>query len=43
MDREKEKLSLAKSVTLILISVVIAVGGQILLKIGMNRIGAPRF
>lgn len=40
MDREKEKLSLAKSITLILISVGIAVGGQILLKVGMNRIGA---
>jgi len=37
---EKKNLSLAKSITLILISVAIAVGGQILLKIGMNRIGA---
>ena len=43
MGGEKEKLSLAKSVTLILISVAIAVGGQILLKIGMNRIGALDF
>ncbi len=40
MDQEKKKLTLAKSVTLILISITIAVGGQILLKIGMDRIGA---
>ncbi len=40
MDKEKKKLSLARSVTLILISITIAVGGQILLKIGMGRIGA---
>lgn len=39
MIKEKNDLSLAKSVVLILISISIAVGGQILLKIGMNRIG----
>ncbi len=33
------KMSLAKSVILILISISIAVGGQILLKLGMNKIG----
>ncbi|MGM0365298.1 MAG: EamA family transporter [Actinomycetota bacterium] len=33
-------MSLGKSITLILISITIAVGGQILLKIGMNRIGS---
>ncbi len=33
------KMSLAKSIILILISISIAVGGQILLKLGMNKIG----
>jgi len=33
-------LSIAKSVILILVSISIAVGGQILLKMGMNKIGA---
>lgn len=40
---EKSNLSLAKSITLIIISISIAVGGQLLLKIGMNRIGALDF
>jgi multidrug transporter EmrE-like cation transporter len=39
MIKEKNNLSLTKSILLILISISIAVGGQILLKIGMNRIG----
>ncbi len=39
----KGKLSLAKSIILILISISFAVGGQILLKVGMNRIGALDF
>jgi multidrug transporter EmrE-like cation transporter len=39
MIKEKNNLSLIKSILLILISISIAVGGQILLKIGMNRIG----
>lgn len=39
MIKEKDNLSLTKSILLILISISIAVGGQILLKIGMNRIG----
>jgi drug/metabolite transporter (DMT)-like permease len=33
------KLSLLKSILLILLSITIAVGGQILLKIGLNKIG----
>ncbi len=40
MHREKRKLSLARSVTFILISISIAVAGQLVLKIGMDRIGA---
>ncbi len=39
MIKEKNNLSLTKSILLILISISIAVGGQILLKIGMNRMG----
>ena len=34
-----KRMSLAKSVILILISISIAVGGQILLKLGMDKIG----
>jgi len=33
-------LSLAKSIILILVSISIAVGGQLLLKIGLNKIGS---
>ncbi len=40
MHKEKRKLSLARSVTFILISISIAVAGQLVLKIGMDRIGA---
>lgn len=40
MERERSDLSLTKSILLILLSIGIAVGGQILLKIGMNKIGA---
>lgn len=40
MLKENKNLSLTKSILLILISISIAVGGQILLKIGMNRIGS---
>jgi multidrug transporter EmrE-like cation transporter len=39
MKKENKNLSLVKSVLLIFISISIAVAGQILLKIGMNRIG----
>lgn len=38
-ESERPGLSLTKSIILILISIGIAVGGQILLKLGMNRIG----
>ena len=34
-----KNLSLTKSILLILLSITIAVGGQVLLKIGLNRIG----
>ncbi len=34
-----KRMSLAKSVVLILISISIAVGGQVLLKLGMDKIG----
>lgn len=37
--KEKTGLSLTKSILLILLSIGIAVGGQILLKLGMNKIG----
>lgn len=40
MLKENKNLSLTKSILLILLSISIAVGGQILLKIGMNRIGS---
>ncbi len=39
LKKEKTGLTLTKSIILILISIGIAVGGQILLKIGMNKIG----
>jgi drug/metabolite transporter (DMT)-like permease len=43
MIEEKKKLSLIYSVLLILLSISIAVGGQLLLKIGINRIGISDF
>ena len=43
MIEEKKKLSLLYSVLLILLSITIAVGGQLLLKIGINRIGISDF
>ena len=43
MIKERNKLSLAGSISLILLSIVVAVGGQMLLKIGINRIGAVSF
>jgi drug/metabolite transporter (DMT)-like permease len=43
MIGEKKKLSLIYSVLLILLSISIAVGGQLLLKIGINRIGISDF
>jgi multidrug transporter EmrE-like cation transporter len=39
MVKESNKLNLGVSILLILISISIAVGGQLLLKIGINRIG----
>ncbi|MBM3707883.1 MAG: multidrug resistance protein [Actinobacteria bacterium] len=39
IKKERSGLSLTKSILLILLSIGIAVGGQILLKIGMNKIG----
>ncbi len=38
MIKERNKLSLVSTILLILLSVSIAVGGQMLLKIGINRI-----
>lgn len=43
MIGEKKKLSLLYSILLILISICFAVGGQLLLKIGINRIGINDF
>jgi multidrug transporter EmrE-like cation transporter len=43
MMEEKKRLSLINSVLLILLSISIAVGGQMLLKIGINRIGVLSF
>ena len=43
MIKERRKLSLISSILLILLSISIAVGGQILLKIGINRIGVADF
>ena len=39
LKNKKTGLNLTKSILLILLSITIAVGGQILLKIGMNKIG----
>lgn len=43
MIKEGNKLSLGSSILLILFSISIAVAGQILLKIGINRIGMVNF
>lgn len=43
MIEERNKLSLLYSVALILLSISIAVGGQLLLKIGINRMGISDF
>ncbi len=43
MIKEKKKLSLLSSVLLILLSISIAVGGQLMLKIGIDRIGINGF
>ena len=43
MIKERNKLSPASSILLILLSISIAVGGQMLLKIGINRIGIVSF
>ena len=43
MIKERKKLSLLSSVLLIFLSVSIAVTGQILLKMGIDRIGASGF
>jgi len=43
MIEEKKSLSLTNSVLLILLSISIAVGGQLLLKIGIDRIGISDF
>ncbi|HAJ94798.1 MAG TPA: transporter [Actinobacteria bacterium] len=43
MIEEKKSLSLTSSVLLILLSISIAVGGQLLLKIGIDRIGISDF
>ncbi|MBN1298605.1 MAG: EamA family transporter [Actinobacteria bacterium] len=39
-DLERQRLGLVKSIILILISISIAVGGQLLLKIGLIRLGS---
>ena len=39
LKKKKTGLTLTKSILVILLSIGIAVGGQILLKIGMNKIG----
>lgn len=43
MIKEKKSLSLTNSVLLILLSISIAVGGQLLLKIGIDKIGMSDF
>ena len=43
MIKERKKLSLLSSVLLILLSISIAVGGQLLLKIGIDKIGISGF
>jgi multidrug transporter EmrE-like cation transporter len=40
MEKERSNLSLTKSILLILLSISIAVGGQVLLKLGLNKIGS---
>jgi len=40
MERERNNLSMTKSILLILLSIGIAVGGQVLLKLGLNKIGS---
>ena len=43
MVKERNKMSLTSSILLILLSISIAVGGQLLLKVGINRIGIVNF
>jgi multidrug transporter EmrE-like cation transporter len=43
MVKERNKMSLTSSILLILLSIAIAVGGQLLLKVGINRIGVVNF
>jgi drug/metabolite transporter (DMT)-like permease len=43
MIKERKKLSLLSSVLLILLSISIAVAGQLMLKIGIDRIGVNGF
>lgn len=43
MVKESNKLSLTSSILLILLSIFIAIGGQLLLKVGINRIGMINF
>ena len=40
MEKERSNLSLTKSILLILLSIAVAVGGQVLLKLGLNKIGS---
>jgi len=40
MERERNNLSMTKSILLILLSIGIAVGGQVLLKLGLNKMGS---
>jgi len=43
MIKERNKMSLTSSILLILLSISIAVGGQLLLKVGINHIGIVNF
>ena len=43
MIKGRNKMSLTSSILLILLSISIAVGGQLLLKVGINRIGIVNF
>ncbi len=43
MIKESNKLGLTNSILLILLSIFVAVGGQLLLKVGINRIGMVNF
>jgi len=43
MIKERNKMSLTSSILLILLSIFIAVGGQLLLKVGINRLGVVSF